>query len=300
MTKSLSIAIIHHRNQSPASEEIFIISWIGQIWREWGHSVQHVYGPTQGVEADVAVLHVDRSVVPESHLRFAQQFPATVNIGLVDITKRKVSSNLVTRDDDYHGPVVVKTNLNHAGTPECQDGPVRVQSPFLKRIQWRIRGRLKRRLGMRDPHAIRSPADYMIYRRKSLVPKSVFDDERLIAERFLPERRGDLYLHRRYYFLGEAERNECWSSSDPLNPCDEEGEIESVDEPVPDALREHRRQASADYGKIDYVIRDGRVEVFDINRTPSSVVLEENPGDAQWMQDVVESLAPGILTCVRG
>lgn len=299
MKKSLSIAIIHHRNQSPASEQIFMISRMGELWREWGHSVQHVYGPTEGIKADIAVLHVDRSVVPESHLRFAAQFPATVNIGLVDITKRNVSRNLVTLDDDYHGPVVVKTNLNHAGTPECQDGPIRMSTPFLKRIRWRVEARIKRELGLPDPHAIETPADYMIYDHKSLVPKSVFHDERLIAERFLPERRGDLYLHRRYYFLGEAERNECWSSSNPLNPCDEEGETESVDEPVPEALREHRRRARADYGKIDYVIRDGRVEVFDINRTPSGTVLEDDPSEVQWIRDLVESLAPGILTCVR-
>jgi len=67
-------------------------------------------------------------------------------------------------------------------------------------------------------------------------------------------------------------------------------------DPIPAELRERREQLGADYGKIDYVIREGRVEIFDINRTPSGSILDEDPEDAAWCGETAKILAEGITS----
>jgi len=263
-----------------------MIAWIARRWAEAGYRVSHRYGPSEAVDADLLVVHVSVSVVPDRYLRFAEQFPATVNLSLNDIRKRRISANLVTRDDGYEGPVIVKTDLNFGGVIEEAVGRGKV--PPLSFIQ-----RVRRYLKFKDPTAIRSPDSYLIYETKKAVPDNVFDNLDLVAERFLPERHGSEYYHRRYLYFGDAEYNVVWAGNTPLNAFDDDGDRHWI-EPVPPELRTYRKQLGADYGKIDYVIVDNRVEIFDVNRTPGGRVDVEDPVDAQHHRETVDQLARGI------
>ena len=292
-TPRARIVILHHERQPKEDQEFFLLAWVAKLWSEDGYEVHHLYGTQQRIEADLAFLHVDVSVVPDEYLRFVERYPKSVNLALRDIRKRNVSDNLVGPADDYDGPVIVKTDLNHGGTPEVLVG-AKSEPPPMSRME-----RIKRRIGLKDPMRMRGPADYLIYERKSKVPGHVFDNQALVVERFLPEQHGDEYYHRRYLFLGDAERNDVWATTMAINASDREGD-RTWTEPVPAELRARRRSFGADYGKIDYVIRDGQIEIFDINRTPTGTVMDEDPVDAQWARDTTDALADGIKTWLSG
>ncbi|MFT5290061.1 MAG: hypothetical protein ACI8QC_000555 [Planctomycetota bacterium] len=283
-----TIVVIHHERQPRETEECFLISWMGKRWREWGFDVEHLYGISTRVEADLAIIHVDLSVVPDSYAEFAASYPQCVNLGLRDIRKSRISRNLVAAGEDYDGPVIVKTDLNHGGTPEVLLGlsPPRTRS---------LTSKLKRRFGIKDPLNISSPADYLVYENASQVPLSVFAEPSLVVERFLPESKKGTYYHRRYLFCGDVERNEIWSGGDPINSSDHSQGL-GHEVSVPEQLRELRKQYAADYGKLDYVLHDGRVEVFDVNRTPTGSPLEADQKDAEWARLVADLLSEGIHT----
>ena len=265
-----------------------MISWVARRWEDDGYRVSHIYGPDESAEADVLIVHVNVSVVPDRYLQFAKRFPVAVNSALIDIRKRTISANLVKREDEYDGPVIVKTDLNYGGIMEELTG--RGELRPLSFVQ-----RVKRKLKIKDPSLIRSPKDYLVYQSKKAVPARVFKDPELVVERFVPEKHDDEYYHRRYVFLGDAECNVIWAGRDPINANDEDGH-RSWNEPVPPELRKLRLEFGADYGKIDYAIVDGRVEIFDINRTPGGTVHPEHPGDthAPWVRETVDQLAQGI------
>lgn len=286
---SARILILHHARQPKSDQDAFLIGWIAKHWLEWGYDVQHVFGPTKSARADLLIVHVDVSVVPDAYLEFAHHFPKTVNLRLRDIRKSRISTNLIGRNDDFEGPVIVKTDLNHGGTPETYVGELPEPSPLT------LSQRARRKMGIKDPSAIRDPSNYLTYTSAKAVPRSVFRDSRLVVERFLPEQHGDEYFHRRYTFFGNAERNDIWAGDSAISFWDSNGH-RTWTEPVPDELRRRREQMGADYGKIDYVIRDGGVEIFDINKTPAGTVLDPDPDDAQWVRDTARELAQGITT----
>src|SRR5262249_37220710 len=58
--------------------------------------------------------------------------------------------------------------------------------------------------------------------------------------------------------------------------------------PIPDEIEAIRRELGLDYGKIDFVIREGRVVVLDVNRTTGLVATEPE------RQVYAKRLAPGI------
>ena len=280
------IAVIHHERQPRANQDKCILSAMARHWRAWGCEIQHVYGVDADVRADLAILHVDLSVVPKDYADFAASFPKCINAGVLDIRKRAISRNLVERDDPYEGPVIVKTDLNHGGTPEELLGLAEPIRPSLL-------SRIKRRLGVKNPMEMRWPAEYQVFESKAGVPSEVFDEPRLVVERLLTETRNRNYLHRRYLFLGSVEVNQLWAGSRTVNWGDHATRLVASEETPPE-LRARRQELRAEFGKIDYAMVDGEPHVFDVNPTPSGWIDDPIPHDAQWAQQVSQSLAPGI------
>lgn len=249
--------------------------FLARIWHWQGIAVHHLHGTAKFVPADVAILHVDLSVVPDAYASFARRYPVALNAGVLDIRKRRFSTLAVTPADPYAGPVIVKTDLNSGGGPE----------------------RLARRLGSRDDrpaHArgrITGPFKYRLYPTSADVPPAFYRDPGLIIEKFVPERQGDWYCHRRYYFLGATEVNQLWRGKKPLCVNDEDGIAE--DAPVPPQLRQFRQQFGIDFGKIDYVFASSAEPiVLDVNKTPWGV--SPNPADRPWLRQLSRSLHRGI------
>lgn len=68
-------------------------------------------------------------------------------------------------------------------------------------------------------------------------------------------------------FLGDAGENLLMYARQAIIKSEVAVSIERCDD-IPDELREIRRQLGFDFGKFDYGIIDGRVVLYDANRTP--------------------------------
>jgi hypothetical protein len=245
------VIICHERDRDLTPRRVYVIQYLADLWRDDGLEVEFAYGVRTFVPADVAVLHVDLSVVPERYRQFASRYPVVVNGRVLDIRKRVVSRNLVRPGDGYDGPVIVKSDLNCAGQPERR----RARFPRLRRF-------LERR---RRPHAMQQPEDYRVYPEAAAVPRAYFDDPAFVVERFLPETDGEHYAIRFYEFLGDRATGIRLTAREPIVRGANCVGVEE-DEPHPDIVAA-RHELGFDYGKFDYVVHDGRAILLDANKT---------------------------------
>src|SRR5262245_28062377 len=112
------IVILTHRHD-PFENANYWLGEVAGIWRRNGFDVRVLHGPGPLDDADVAVLHVDSTVVPESHLAFIRRYPKVLNGRVVDTSKRITSNHRVSPGDGHQGPVIVKTNRNYRGRREA-------------------------------------------------------------------------------------------------------------------------------------------------------------------------------------
>jgi hypothetical protein len=261
------IAILWHARDRTRRLDRYVITRFADYWREGGHEVRFVFGPGQFVPADIAVLHVDLSVVPEPYLELAARYPVGINGRVRDIRHSAFSRQIVHPGDGYEGAVIVKSDLNHGGLPErTLEGP-------LGRA-WR---RLRRGFISPDSDSLRcgTPLEYRVYQHRRDAPPACFQRTDLVVERFLPEREDGLYHVRTYQFLGDRWTCARLSSPEPIVNDHTETRSEPV-EPHPDIAR-LRHTLGFDYGKFDYVMHAGEPVLLDANKTTnvSAVVTPE-------------------------
>ena len=144
--------------------------------------------------ADLVLVHVDLSVVPESYLEFAARYPIVLNGRVRDIRKTVTSRYLVQPGDGWDGPVIVKSDLNCGGAAEYGSSQT-----GLRRVRV-VRAVARRRT------AIPTWRDYRIFARLADVPVSLVENPDLVVERFLPDIEDGLYHVHMYQFLGDGER----------------------------------------------------------------------------------------------
>jgi hypothetical protein len=259
------IAILTHPNDRFA-EKSYALAGIAEQWRQNGMKITVVDDPEKRVDADMAILHVDLTVVPDQYLDYMRRYPLVINSAVKDISKRRISSNIVTQGDGYTGPVFVKTDMNCGGAAEGE----------LARTT--ILGKIVRGLRRRLPWSMRSEInmwDYRVLDSVSQVPRAVWRNSNLVVERFLPERSNGEFLMRSWMFLGDAEENKLMYANQPIIKSPVATRIETCDE-IPDELRQMRRDMGFDYGKFDYGVVDGRVILYDANRTPVMLASPQN------------------------
>jgi hypothetical protein len=258
------IAVLLHKDQPLNALRGYAIAFLAEFWRDDGLSVEFVRGVERFVPADVVIVHVDLSVVPDAYLEFARQYPIAVNGAVKDIRKSTFSRQRLTRNSEYVGRVIVKTNLNHAGYPEralAAASGSRNERTWLRRL--------------RAARHFEAPSDYRLYGSIGKVPRRFFDEERFIVERFLPEVHDGLYCVRALHFLGDRVQCNRVTARDPIVNSHTKVASEGI-EPDPKAL-DLRRELNIDYGKFDYVVRDGEVCLFDVNKTTGAGPNVENP-----------------------
>lgn len=264
------IAILMHERDDENTAQKYMVTTLVPIWEADGHEVVFLFGTRRFVPADLLFVHVDLSVLPWRYVRFAGQYPVTINGRVRDIRKSTFSPGLLRRSDSWTGSVIVKTDRNYAGAPERVRGQVAWTS-LPRRIVSSVSGR--KRAGKK----INSPADYQIYPSLAAVPRAVFRDRDLVVQKFLPEREGDKYCVRIMTFIGN--RLSCYrmKGPDPIVNGATSNEIEIV-EPHPEIV-EIRRRLHFDYGKFDYVLDGDRPVLLDINKTigRSLVMTLETP-----------------------
>ena len=236
----------------------YLIGRLAAIWREEGHRV--TVGPCEQLEADVGILHLDQTRVDAADLPRNPYSRPLLNGNALDISKRQVSSNLLTRDSIYSGAVIIKTDANHVGRPER----AMASSSFGQRLRTRI----GRRLPWRWTRELYT-TDYPVLEDVSQVPDWVWARHDFIVERFRAEREGDQYVLRNWMFFGEEEYGARLYSHSPIVKLSNITHYDYLTT-FPQELREARRRLGFDFGKFDYVEVDGEVVLLDANKTPWS------------------------------
>ena len=224
-----TIAILAHARQGlrPGTT---IARIANEHWSRDGHRVVIHGGLGAPPQADIAIQHVDLTRVPRSYLDLRAHYPRTINGSVADISKRRISSDLLSRDDDFAGPVMVKTDLNHAGMPER----------LLRQTLPGVRARLLSLLETRLPCTWfgRLPGDqYLVFDRKDTVPRWVWRCKGLVVQPLHVERRGNLFAMHQWYFLGDRDCVSTFLSSTPVVKLATVVERLPLHTDVPDALR---------------------------------------------------------------
>jgi hypothetical protein len=214
-----------------------------------GHSVTIGRGPDHLPAADLAIMHVNTTVVAPEYREAAARYPRCINIGAVDISKRRVSGAQLRRGDDWAGPVIIKSNLNYMGRPEARQN---------------ARAALA---GQRPPYpGTVAMAEYQITDAIGDVPDAVWDDPNRVVDRFIPEIEPDGFAVRAWIFLGDSERCTRYVSTERVIKAQTTFRRQRV--PVPKALRAERERLGFDYGKFDFVVHQGKAILLDANKTP--------------------------------
>ena len=248
-----AIVLITHAYDNFRDRDFLLRNLAGH-WLDAGHEVSLVAGPGDWPDADVAIMHVDLSVVPAAYSEAARRYAVVVNGAAVDVRKRLVSRNLVTRNDGWTGPVMVKTDLNFGGIPE------KLAAECFRRD--------RKPADLPPGPVVSTTRPYPVFRSAAEVPDDVWSNPGLVVERFLPEQDAHGYWVRAWVFCGDRERCTRYRGTHPI--VKSATIIAHEPAPVPEELRAERERLGFDYGKFDFVVRDGRAILLDANRTPSA------------------------------
>jgi len=224
---------------------------LARRWQDRGHAVHFHRGLSTPPAGDVALAHLDVTVVPEAYRELERRYPRVINGRTWDIRKSGYSTVRVLRDDPWPGKVIIKSDANHAG--QVDDA--------------------LRRLALREGIPSDIPerpvlASYYLCDSIAKVPQQAWETPGVLVEKFVPESdEGGNYL-RVWTFLGSCERNMRYCSDDLLIRG---GNFKSREPAqVPDEMREWREKLGFEYGKLDYVRHEGEYILLDANRTPGA------------------------------
>jgi hypothetical protein len=282
------VAILLHQHERPLDASDFTIEILRREWARDGRAVEVVTGTTRSPDAELVVNHVDLTVTPAPYRQLLARYPRAINDQLVDISKSRISPNLVTRDSDHRGMVIVKSNANAGGARDLMLG---AKTSFAGRVRWK-RARMNRSRHADDPSAARyfARGEYPIYDSPADVPTGVWKNPALVVEKFQTERDANgHFVLRAWSFLGDAEFTVRTVSPEPV--AKGARLIERAVQPAgpPEEVRAFRAAFHADYGRIDYAIVDGTAVVYDLNRTPTTT-----PTARETYRDELTRLACGI------
>ena len=269
------IAILFHKQDRHRILSHYIVHHLAEKWRMDGHEVHYLFGPKRYVPADLIMVHVNLSVVPDDYLKLAARYPISLNGRVRDIRKTAVSRNLLQRGDGWEGPVIVKSDLNYAGHPEKV-----FRRTWLER-RWRPARRVRRLIERvrSDTIPFSESIDYCVFDRFDDVPDHWFGNRHVVVEKFRPELEKGLYHVRMYQFLGDRWTCTRVASTNPIVKA-ESGSVSEEIKPHAEVVA-WREEFGLDYGKIDYVINDGEVVLLDANKTTgASNFLSKEKRDA--------------------
>ncbi len=245
------VILVHHNDK--LEQVRYFMPEFAKIWREKGLKVTILHGIKEFVPADLAILHVDLTVVDEAYRKFIGRYPRVLNGKCTNISKSFFSKNILRLEDHYLGPVIVKTDANCGGIQEA--ALCKYKNKILSYLPWSLANSL-------------APQNYRVYQVKEDVPYLVWFNRHLVVEKFKAERQDNLYVCRNWVFFGDRETNALNYVENPIAKADHAIKREVVKE-VPSELRAIRASLGFDFGKFDYGIVNGEVVLYDINKTPS-------------------------------
>jgi hypothetical protein len=272
-----TIVILEHALQGGVRLPYMVYEF-AKRWQASGHRVIVHRGTEGAPEADLAILNVDLTVVPEAYRTLAARYPRVVNGRVFDISKRSYSESLVDRSSDWPGAVIVKTDANFGGRPE----------QLLRSVAT---------LANASSDIVGGPVveEYPIYASLHEVPDFVWATAGLIVEKFLPEHDARGYYLRVWTFFGDREGSSRYRANVPVIKAQDILDREAAE--VPAEIRAWRARLGFDFGKFDYVQNAGRFVLLDANRTPAfPPTLLANPRAAT----LLDTLAGGLDAILSG
>ena len=223
--------------------------------------------------ADLVIPHIDLTIWPQPVTEFLAHYPNVANRRVVDISKRRISRYLVGPDDAWAGPVIVKSDSNYGGQVDRRRADAEPSPAAPPRLL--------------PPHR----GDYEVYAGIAAVPSLVWRDPTLVVERFLAERKGELYGLRQLMVCGNRFATRLQWSTAPVVKGKTVVERQIIYDPPPPEVRAVVDEHGLDFGKVDFTIIDGKAFVFDIARTPTGpVLIKENPGVIGFLAKGIRSL----------
>ena len=288
-----SICIVRDSNEGK-----YIIDELISRWEDFGYRVFNHFGTQKLPKCDIAIIHVDKTIVPKSYLKVVDNISRVVNRKILDISRRRYSATMLTIDDEYEGQVIIKTNFNYGGIPE------RTLDFSWKGISW------LKPMGYPIFNCIRQvpkrtndldfswkgiswlePMDYPIFNSIRQVPKDIWENHNLIVERFFPEKQDGLFYVRYWSFLGNMGSSGRFGAREPIVKFGNRvTDVERVQ--VPEELKILRDKLCIDYGRFDYVIHQGNVFILDVNKTMGAGITDLSADE--YTQNEVNILACGI------
>lgn len=243
-----TIVILEHELQKYV-ELPYMVYGFAERWRAAGHAVLRHRGTGAPPAGDLAVVNIDLTVIPAEYRALFARYSRVVNGAALDVSKRRFSQHLLDRYSDWIGPVIVKTDANFGGKPE----------------------QLLRSVAAHEGVACEIPVGpiverYPVYESVRQVPAEVWGAPGLVIERFLPEREGDAFFLRTWFFFGDRERSSRWRAAVPVIKASDYQSREPVE--VPAEIRAWRDKLGLQFGKFDYVRHGGKFVLLDANRTP--------------------------------
>ena len=236
-------------------------------------------------DADLAFVHIDMTIVGDEYTHLLEHYPLVINGHVRDISKSSFSDQIVSRDDSYQGPVIVKTDMNFGGMRELKarvsDGDttaaIDIQRPW-RRVEYLTA--------------------YPAFDQKSQVPLGVWRNPNLNVEKFRPEQNeAGEYVLRVWIFLGDRGiYYQCISDEPIIKSHNTNRRINMSVTDVPSTLREKRDELGFDYGKFDFGIVDGEVVLYDVNRTPGSA---RGGASTPRAENNIFNLSEGLDSIVR-
>lgn len=274
------IGILLHQKDQSFENKSLMIWYIADFWQEMGFEIDILKGVPQDERSyDLLIAHINHTKVPTEYIDYLATQNNVLNLNVTDISKRNISKHLVEIDSGYTGPVIVKTDDNCAGLPES----------YLNRKKTKISNRLYNYLGYEFIRRL-DPSNYQVYDSIGDVPRRIWKNKKMVVERFIPERVDDFYCIRVCHVLGDVLLNNRVCSNSKVIKGENITHVEKMD--VPKDLHEMIREMGFDYGKLDYVVHDGKVSILDANKTPGTV------GEEELNKKVAGKLAEGIYTFV--
>lgn len=261
---SLKIHIVDTADK-PLESSDYMIAKLASVWANSGHIISN--GPIQTINSDVAILHIDRTIVPQELIPQNPFNKLFLNKTVKDISKRSFSSLRLQQDDKWDGPVIIKSNFNCFGKQERKDQKQTLRDKIRRKIAKIISWKMAQML---------PPYEYPVLNSLNNVPRWVWSSSDLIVERFMAERDGDHYCVRGWIFFGDRGYTYRLFSRNPVVKAGNLEKYEFLGEPPVDLVK-FRHSNNFDFGKFDFVQVDGRSILLDINKTPTLNAGKNSP-----------------------
>lgn len=280
MPQDIRIAVITHAIDT-FEDGGYLLHRLIELWKT--HGVQAIVAKGADASppgAEIAIAHLDMTIIGEEYEHLMANYPVVINGRVRDISKRVFSKQIITLEDSFRGPVIVKTDKNFGGLRELEDrhfkgdanATIEVQRPWRK---------------------VEFLTSYVAFKDAASVPLGVWRNPNLIVEKFRPEPTEDgEYVLRVWVFFGDRGiYYQCISDEPIIKSHNTKRRISLNVADIPPALKEVRESLGFDFGKFDFGIVDGQVVLYDVNRTPGSPASGKlSPESQSNIQNLSEGL----------